>query len=60
VVCLVFISLKAALSYSPRALGLFLLHHFSYCGCLFAVTEDGERNGQMDRAREGFRDTVEP
>lgn len=32
-----------ALSYSPRALGLFLLHHFSYCGSLLASSpEDAE------------------
>lgn len=52
--CLVFISLQAALSHSLRAFSLFLLHHFSYCGYLFAV--DGRRadSGQMNRAKDSY------
>lgn len=49
--CLVFISLKTALSYSPRVSGLLLFHHFSYCGSLFAVPKTVNA-GQMDRAKD--------
>lgn len=49
--CLVFISLKTALSYSPRVLGLLLFYHFSYCGYLFAVPKTANA-GQMDRAKD--------
>lgn len=49
--CLVFISLKTALSYSPRVSRLLLFHHFSYCGSLLAVPKTANA-GQMDRAKD--------